>query len=52
MSLMSKYDKAEARAKWLASPEYAKQQEEARLLKEKEAREKQEAESKEAEKSD
>ena len=26
-SLMSKYDKAEARAKWLASPEYALQQE-------------------------
>ena len=28
MSLMSKYDKAEAHAKWLASPEYAKLQEE------------------------
>lgn len=24
MNLMSKYDKAEAHAKWLASPEYAK----------------------------
>jgi len=27
MALMSKYDKAEAHAKWLASPEYARLQE-------------------------
>jgi hypothetical protein len=28
MALMSKYDKAEAHAKWLASPEYARLQQE------------------------
>ena len=27
MALMTKYDKAEAHAKWLASPEYARLQE-------------------------
>ena len=50
MSLMSKYDKAEAKAKWLASPEYAKQQEEKRLEKEREKREKLETDSQLAEK--
>uniref|UniRef100_A0A7S3CQ10 Uncharacterized protein n=1 Tax=Strombidium rassoulzadegani TaxID=1082188 RepID=A0A7S3CQ10_9SPIT len=42
MKLMSKYDNAEARAKWLSSPEFAKQQEDERQAKERARREKEE----------
>ena len=39
---MDKYDKAEKKAKWLASPEYAQQQEDQRIAAEKAEREKRE----------